>query len=108
MADKRKGDRPETLRQAETWENVKNKYVAAGLCNGCAGQAAYGHQMGFHRIQQPCAEDAGKTLPDDLVTRHGDRGARWLAGEFNPRPEDGRLHEGTWPVAEGPEDVITR
>lgn len=82
-----KRDKPETARQAETWQNTKGKYLAAGLCNACAGQAAYGHQLGFHRIQPPCGEDAGKTLPVGLVERHGDRGARWLAGEFHPDPE---------------------
>ena len=85
---KRKGDRPETLRQAETWENVKNKYVAAGLDNGCAGQAAYGHQMGFARIHPPCPACQLITLPQDLIDRHGDRGARWLAGEFVSPSED--------------------
>lgn len=78
MAPKR--DKPETFRQAGTWENVKNKYVDAGLCNGCAGQAAYGHQLGFTRIHPPCEADAGKTLPAELITKHGDRGQRWLDG----------------------------
>lgn len=77
-----KKDKPETARQAQTWENTKNKYVAAGLCNGCAGQAAYGHQMGFHRIHPPCGSCRGRTVPPELVDRHGDRGARWLMGEF--------------------------
>ena len=86
----RKKDKPETPRQAGTWQNTKTKYLAAGLCNGCAGQAAYGHQMGFHRIQPPCTDDAGKTLPDALTARHGDRGARWLRGEFHPDPEAAR------------------
>jgi hypothetical protein len=78
-----KRDRPETERQAQTWENTKNKYVAAGLDNGCAGQAAYGHQMGFHRIKPPCSNCKRITLPDELIGRHGDRGARWLAGDYD-------------------------
>lgn len=85
MATKR--DKPETARQAGTWENVKNRYADAGLCNGCAGQAAYGHQLGFARIHPPCPADAGKTLPDELIAKHGDRGARWLAGQFTDDPE---------------------
>jgi hypothetical protein len=85
---KTRKDRPETVRQAVTWENTKNKYMAAGLCGGCAGQAAYGHQLGFHRIKDPCPEDVGKTVPDKLIDRHGDRGARWLAGHFRDATED--------------------
>lgn len=83
-----KRDKPETHRQATTWENTKNKYKGAGLCNGCAGQAAYGHQLGFHKIKPPCEADAGKQVPEEITRRHGDRGARWLAGEFTPDPED--------------------
>lgn len=80
MAPKR--DKPETPRQAATWENVKNRYAEAGLCNACAGQAAYGHQMGFARVQPPCETDAGKTLPTGLIIKHGDRGQRWLDGHY--------------------------
>jgi hypothetical protein len=80
MAAKR--DKPETPRQAATWENVKNRYVEAGLCTGCAGQAAYGHQLGFTRIKDPCDNCRTVTLPDDLIKRHGDRGVLWLAGHF--------------------------
>lgn len=83
MADKRKGDKPETVRQAATWENVKNHYLAAGLCNGCAGQAAYGHQLGFSRIKDPCDTCKMITLPDKLTARHGDRGQKWLRGHYS-------------------------
>jgi hypothetical protein len=44
----------ETLVQARTWMTVKNIYRELGLCNGCAGQAAYGHQMGFAAVHPPC------------------------------------------------------
>lgn len=78
-----KGDKPETLRQAHTWTTVKHEYERAGLCGGCAGQAAYGHQLGFHKgLTPPCAEDAGKTLSGELLAKHGPRGQRWLNGEF--------------------------
>lgn len=83
MSEKRKGDRPETIRQALTWENLKNHYVDAGLCNGCAGQAAYGHQLGFTRIKDPCTACRSVVLPDKLVNRHGDRGQKWLALHFS-------------------------
>ena len=43
----RPSDRTETMRQARTWDMVKTKYVAAGLCHKCAAQAAWGHQLGF-------------------------------------------------------------
>lgn len=45
---------PETKRQAQSWEVTANLYEADGLCRGCAGQAAYGHQVGFSRIKEPC------------------------------------------------------
>jgi len=85
---KRPIDRPETVRQAKTWEGVKNEYVIAGLCNGCAGQAAYGHQLGFHKIHSPGLCCAGKTLPESVIDRHGSRAVRWLAGEFTAPSED--------------------
>ena len=47
-------EEPESFRQAHTWEVTANHYEADGLCRGCAGQAAYGHQLGFSRIQPPC------------------------------------------------------
>lgn len=48
------GETPETARQAHTWETVANLYETDGLCRGCAGQAAYGHQLGFSRVHPPC------------------------------------------------------
>lgn len=45
---------PETFRQAQTWELVKNTYRADGLCTTCAAQAAWGHQNGFTTIEPPC------------------------------------------------------
>jgi hypothetical protein len=47
-------EKPESLRQAQTWERVKNTYRVRGLCWTCSAQAAYGHQLGFARIEQPC------------------------------------------------------
>lgn len=39
--------KPETHSQAASWQFRRNKYLALGLCDACAGQAAYGHQSGF-------------------------------------------------------------
>jgi hypothetical protein len=47
------GHRAETLREARTWETVKSKYLAVGLCHRCACQAAYGHQLGFSLVRSP-------------------------------------------------------
>lgn len=79
---KRQGDRPETMRQAHTWENVKRRYEAAGLCGGCAGQVAYGHQLGFAKINDPCPACRSVVIPGELIKRHGDRAQRWLAGHW--------------------------
>jgi hypothetical protein len=32
---------------AASWQTRVNKYLALGLCDSCAAQAAYGHQSGF-------------------------------------------------------------
>lgn len=45
---------PETIAQARTWMTVKNIYLELGLCEGCAAQAAWGHQCGFTAIRPPC------------------------------------------------------
>jgi hypothetical protein len=85
---KRKGDAPETLSQAINWTTVKTRYRRAGLCEGCAGQAAYGHQLSFRRINPPCEADRGKILPERVLRQQGDRGQLWLNGHWHPRPED--------------------
>ena len=46
--------KPETIRQAETWERTKNAYRTRGICWSCSAQAAYGHQLGFLRVVPPC------------------------------------------------------
>jgi hypothetical protein len=45
-----------TRRQAQRWDAHVEAYKARGLCVGCAGQAAYGHQLGFNVIKPPCEE----------------------------------------------------
>lgn len=53
---KHTADRPETLREAQEWDASNRHYVHLGLCYADAGQAAFGHQMGFTRVNQPCLE----------------------------------------------------
>lgn len=45
---------PETLRQSQRWDATKSVYLRQGLCHGCAAQAAWGHQQGFHEVRTPC------------------------------------------------------
>lgn len=50
--------RPETLRQARSWDTAKNQYRTLGLCWPCAAQAAEGHAVGFSSVRPPCAHCA--------------------------------------------------
>ena len=43
-------------RQAQRWDAHVEAYKAGGLCVACAGQAAYGHQLGFNVIKPPCED----------------------------------------------------
>jgi hypothetical protein len=52
---RRTSSRPETRRQAETWDRNKRHYVQLGLCSSCAAQAAWGHQLGFTEVNAPCS-----------------------------------------------------
>jgi hypothetical protein len=49
-------DRPETNRQARTYQATKLHYQRLGLCRFCAAQAAWGHQIGFSKVKPPCHE----------------------------------------------------
>lgn len=64
-----KSARPETMSQAVTWQRAKRRYVAAGVCDVCAAQAAWGHQCGFSSIKPPCPVCAGlvATFPTRAV-----------------------------------------
>jgi hypothetical protein len=49
---------PETLRQAQRWQAVKDRYFVEGLCHCCAAQAAWAHQDHgdtWETIHPPCA-----------------------------------------------------
>ena len=50
--------KPETLGQAQNWDRIKKTYLALGLCDRCAAQAAWGHQCGFSLVEPPCLECA--------------------------------------------------
>jgi hypothetical protein len=49
-----KAERPETIAAARKWDAVANAYQRDSLCRACAGQAAWGHQVGFSLIKPPC------------------------------------------------------
>lgn len=71
---------PESMRQARTWENVKNRYLVAGLCARCASQLAWGHECGFTTIAPPCDICQCMTLPAfNWFDVHADRARKWLA-----------------------------
>ena len=99
---KAKADRPETMREATAWTVFKNHYVALGLCHVCAAQAAYGHQIGFTRINQPCPDCA------DVVAGFPDGAANgWRSqsyekarkGAYERRPERKAYTSAPWPTA---------
>jgi len=72
-------DKPETLSQAHHWQAVKSRYEYAGLCTACASQCAWGHQLGFTRLdRRPCDACQSYVLPSWLLQRHGMRGQTWL------------------------------
>ncbi len=45
---------PETLDQARRWDVQKSRAIAHGLCGKCAGQYAWGLQVGFTHSRPPC------------------------------------------------------
>jgi hypothetical protein len=49
-----KAARPETLRQAQRWDIEANRAEDLGLCRRCAGQYAWGVQIGFGLSRPPC------------------------------------------------------
>jgi hypothetical protein len=49
-----KAARPETVRQAERWDVVRNLAGQLGLCDRCAPQYADGIAVGFAIVHPPC------------------------------------------------------
>lgn len=66
--------KPETMAQARAFDRKKKRYRRLGLCQPCAAQAAWGHQLGFGDLRPPCTEclPIVAALPDD-----GPRGSKW-------------------------------
>ena len=65
---------PETPNQARRWDVQKSRAVAHGLCSRCAGQYAWGLQVGFAHSRPPCSNCAvivgstpGETRPNGWV-----------------------------------------
>jgi hypothetical protein len=50
--------RPESIRDAQTWETNKNRALRLGLCDRCASQYAWGCQIGFTESHPPCDQCA--------------------------------------------------
>ena len=46
--------RPESIGQAKAFDTRAGVYRAAGLCDACAAQAAFGHQLSFAQVRPPC------------------------------------------------------
>lgn len=89
---------PETPRQAERWEVVKNKALAHGLCVQCASQLAWGHQAGFASIHPPCPQCADlvatlpKERPNGWRTVTGSANGKWTS---TPTPGGNRVRVGS-------------
>lgn len=68
---------PETIRQAQNWEAVKQQVLRVGLCHKCAAQYAWGVQIGFTLSHPPCevcvpvvAEHGTRDRPNGWRTLH--------------------------------------
>lgn len=73
---------PETLRQAQVFMIVRNKYLHDGLCYTCASQAAYGHQLGFSRIWPSCTECF--LIVQNFPIEAGNGWRHWERGDRRP------------------------
>ncbi len=110
---KAKADRPETMRTAIAWQTVKNHYVTLGLCHVCAAQAAYGHQVGFTRINQPCPDCAGVVVGFPDGAANGWRSQSYVKarrGAYGLQPEQEAYTSAPWPTAvvHAPQRVVSR
>jgi len=85
---KRSQIEPETISQARVWDRKNKRYLIAGLCFGCAAQAAWGHAIGFQKINPPCAECIPLIASFDTP---GPQGSKWrkclLKLEYIPEDE---------------------
>ncbi len=71
MRNKPKAERPETMSETRTWDVTKNHYKRDGLCHRCASQAAWGHQIGFSRLEHaPCSDCAAVVATFPVEASH--------------------------------------
>jgi hypothetical protein len=70
----KKPTEPEGLGQVRVWDRKKKRYLIAGLCERCAAQAAWGHAIGFGKIEKPCSvcQPLVNEFPDE-----GPKGSPW-------------------------------
>lgn len=71
---KSRRDQPETRAQARAFERKRKRYRRLGLCHACSAQAAWGHQCGFQKINDPCPE-CQPTV--NAFPTPGPRGSKW-------------------------------
>lgn len=64
-------DGPETPEQVKEWSRAKRRYLDAGLCHHCSAVAAYGHQLGFARVEPPRAACAMLVLSFPMERPNG-------------------------------------
>ena len=50
----KKLNRPETLREAQRFEQYNREARRQGLCTRCSAQASYGRQLGWSNVHPPC------------------------------------------------------
>jgi hypothetical protein len=89
-AIRRKTSPPETLAQAAEWERAKARYVSGGLCEVCAGQAAWGHQQGaggWSALKPPCPPCAVVIEGFPMATSN----PLWRKSPRHPLPHRGAL-----------------
>jgi len=92
-----KAARPETVRQAERWDLIRNLAAQLGLCDRCAPQYADGIAVGFAIVRPPCPACAN--LLDVLGGEP--RLSGWRVLPSTPRHPDSRESSG------GPQTRLT-
>jgi hypothetical protein len=70
----RKHTEPESISQAKVWDRKCKRYRIAGLCDPCSANAAWGHQLGFGDIPDPCSACQPTVNAFDTS---GPKGSKW-------------------------------
>lgn len=106
------------MAQAQLWDANKRRYLAAGLCDRCAGQASWGHQYsagGWGAIHDPCEICAGivAMFPypttnlawRSMIRKRGNRGPRMVRtttpadhGQIGVQPQEPAFLKGRRPA----------